>query len=180
MKIYTRTGDTGRTGLLDGSRVEKDHPRVCAGGSIDELSAVLGVAGALANDAAFEELLAEIQRHLFALGSRLADPSRVVVSGKGKVSLTGDHVRRLEEVIDELESELPPLKSFLLPGGCPAGALCHLARTVCRRAERALVGLAREQSLEPVVLEYVNRLSDLLFVLARQQNHAAGREELSW
>ena len=180
MKIYTRTGDSGQTGLLDGSRVEKDHPRVAAYGGIDELSAVLGVACAVSDDAAFKRLLGDVQRDLFALGSLLADPSGRVVAGKAKASLTQDDVQRLERVIDSLESELPPLTTFLLAGGSPAGSLCHLARTVCRRAERALVGLAREQEVDRVALEYVNRLSDLLFVVARHQNQAAGEMEQPW
>ena len=179
MKIYTRTGDAGETALLGGARVSKDHLRVAAYGDVDELNALLGVV--LAEGAGEDaELLRAIQRDLFALGARLADPTSAVVARREKAGLDEEHVARLERAIDEREAALPALDAFILPGGSPAGALLHLARTVCRRAERAMVSLHHAQPLEPVLLAYVNRLSDLLFVLARCANHRLGQPEERW
>ena len=180
MRIYTRTGDSGETGLLNGSRVPKDDPRVEASGAIDELSAVVGLAVAHVADAASGDVLRSIQRDLFALGARLADPADRMEVRAEKAQLTRDHVARLEQWIDESEAELPPLGSFLLPGGGPGAATLHLARAVCRRAERAIVSLDRERGVGPLVLEYVNRLSDLLFVLARRESFRAGGRETTW
>lgn len=180
MKIYTRTGDAGETALLGGPRVGKDDPRVWAYGDLDELGAVLGLVLAedLADDLA--SLLAQVQRDLFAIGAHVADPSGRVAARQEKSLLDAALVRRLEEAIDAHQAGLPPLRSFVLPGGGRAGALLHLARTVCRRAERRLVALARVGPLDPLVLEYVNRLSDLLFVLARHENRRRGRSEATW
>jgi cob(I)alamin adenosyltransferase len=180
MKIYTKTGDKGETGLFDGTRVPKDATRVDAYGAVDELNAVLGAALAFLGDAGIAETLREVQRDLFAVGARLADP-RLGREGKSeKDRFESDRVVRLEQIIDRFEAELPPLRRFILPGGSPAGAFLHLARTVCRRAERRIVTLARETEISPVVITYMNRLSDLLFVLARAANHRAGAEEMPW
>jgi cob(I)alamin adenosyltransferase len=179
MKIYTRGGDLGETGLLDGSRVPKDHARVAAYGDVDELNAAVGVARAPA-DPELAELLHAIQKDLFAVGARLADPTRRVAGAKAKAAVDDEHVRRLEEAIDARESVLPPLRAFVLPGGPPLAAFLHVARTACRRAERSLVALGRVEPLEPATLAYVNRLSDLLFVLARHVTVSAGTAEERW
>ncbi len=189
MKIYTKTGDGGQTGLVDGSRVAKDDPRVAAYGDVDELNSVLGLLRARPAetvgrtepaDSALDELLDQIQRDLFAMGAQLADPRARERPRQAKAELNATQVQRLEQAIDAREAELPALRAFILPGGSPSGALLHLARTVCRRAERALVALEREQPLEPQLLVYLNRLSDLLFVLARHVNQQAGQPEHTW
>lgn len=180
MKIYTRTGDAGETGLVDGSRVFKDDLRVAAYGDVDELNAVLGVVRAHARDAALEALLLGIQRDLFALGAQLADPSEQVAARKAKAAVAPGRVEELEAAIDAREADLPALRAFVLPGGAPLGAFLHLARTVCRRAERTIVALDRRQRLDPRIEAYVNRLSDLLFVLARHANQAAGHPDDTW
>lgn len=179
MKIYTRTGDAGETALFDGRRVPKCDLRVDAYGEVDELNAVLGVALSEPLDADLADLLRSIQRDLFALGGRLADPSRKIAPRVEKVLLSTADVARLETAIDRFESELPPLRRFILPGGTRAGAMLHVARTVCRRAERRIV-LIGSDALEPELLAYVNRLSDLLFVLARVVNQRAGLPEAEW
>jgi cob(I)alamin adenosyltransferase len=180
VKIYTRTGDLGQTGLIGGTRVPKDHPRVAAYGDVDELNAALGLARSHTHDPALATLLAEIQRDLFALGAQLADPTAKVGTKKAKAAITAERIERLEEAIDARESELPPLTHFILPGGAPLGASLHLARTTCRRAERAIVALARDETVDPRVIAYVNRLADLLFVLARFENQRAGEPEDRW
>ena len=180
MKIYTRGGDDGGTGLSDGSRVRKDDLRVAAYGEVDELNAVLGQVRAQAGAGELGPLLADVQRDLFAIGAQLADPGATVAGRKPKAAVTGEHVRRLEAAIDAREPGLPPLRAFILPGGSPLGALLHVARTVCRRAERAVVALAAAHPVEATLLAYVNRLSDLLFVLARHENHARGVSEDVW
>ena len=180
MKIYTRTGDGGATALFGGTRVSKDDPRVAAYGDVDELNACLGVvgsAGELSSDVS--ELLQQLQKDLFAIGARLADPADKIADRVTKVAVTDADVQRLENWIDRLEAELPALRRFILPGGSRAGALLHLARTVCRRAERSVVALGAG-NVEPQVLAYVNRLSDLLFVMARAVNHRAGQPEVEW
>lgn len=179
MKIYTRTGDSGETGLFDGRRVLKSDLRVDAYGEIDELNAALGLVLTEPLDADIADMVRAIQRDLFAVGGRLADPSHRIAERVGKAVLGRDATSRLEEWIDGFESELVPLRRFILPGGSRAGALLHLARTVCRRAERRIVLIGRE-SLEPELLAYVNRLSDLLFVAARVVNHRAGVPEIEW
>lgn len=179
MKIYTKTGDDGTTGLLGGTRVPKDHLRVAAYGDVDELNALVGVAKAQANGS-LARLLGHIQRDLFALGAQLADPTAKVASRRAKATVGAGQTRRLERAIDKAEADLPALTSFILPGGTPLGAHLHLARTVCRRAERAIVTLNRDTPLDPRLLVYANRLSDLLFVLARAANHAAGLREDRW
>ena len=178
MKIYTRTGDAGETSLFGGTRVGKDDPRVAAYGDVDELNAHLGVARAYAPDAEIDAELVRLQRDLFALGAQLADPTAQVASRASKVVLTDADIKRLEQIIDRLEAELPPLKNFILAGGSPCGAALHVARAVCRRAERSMVALA--PPVDPLLLTYINRLSDLLFVLARSVNHRAGAAETMW
>jgi cob(I)alamin adenosyltransferase len=180
MKIYTKTGDQGETGLIGGARVAKDHPRVAAYGDVDELNASIGVALALAHGSALGELLLEIQRDLFALGAQLADPTAKIGEQKAKAIVDQPRVQRLEAAIDERAATLPPLTAFILPGGSPVGAELHLARTVCRRAERSAIALARSEPVDPIAIVYLNRLSDLLFVLARQANQAAGLGEEKW
>ncbi len=185
MKIYTKTGDAGQTGLSDGSRVPKDDIRVAAYGDVDELNAYLGLLRARRSEEAsaddtLDALLDQIQRDLFAMGARLADPRPNSAARQAKAALDATHVQRLERAIDEREAELPALRAFILPGGARSGALLHVARTVCRRAERAVVTLAREQDVEPWSIVYLNRLSDLLFVLARHANQRAGRPESTW
>ena len=180
MKIYTRTGDAGGTALYGGTRVSKHDPRVAAYGDIDELNACLGVVRShseLPGDVS--ELLEQVQKDLFAIGARLADPAERIASRVTKAAVTGGDVQRLEEAIDRFEAGLPPLRRFILPGGNRAGAQLHLARTVCRRAERSIVSLGVED-IDRELLAYVNRLSDLLFVAARSVNHRAGQPEVEW
>jgi cob(I)alamin adenosyltransferase len=179
VKIYTKTGDLGETSLLGGMRVPKDHLRVAAYGDVDETNAALGAVRALAEEP-LERLLLAIQKDLFAIGAQLADPTHKVAAKRTKAAVTAAHVRRLEKAIDGREAKLPPLRSFVLPGGTPAAALLHQARTVCRRAERSVVTLAREADVDPRIIVYLNRLSDLLFVLARVENHRAGFAEDRW
>jgi cob(I)alamin adenosyltransferase len=179
VKIYTRTGDAGETALFDGTRVLKSHGRVSAYGDVDELGAWLGLVRAGGIDGEAGAMLERIQRDLFAIGARLADPAHRIAERVAKTAVTGGDVSRLEGWIDALESDLPPLRRFVLAGGTPAGAALHVARTICRRAERAIVALGRD-ALEPELLIYVNRLSDLLFVMARAVNHRAGAAEQEW
>ena len=168
MRIYTKTGDLGETSLLGGTRVPKDHLRVAAYGDVDETNAGLGAVRALAQEP-LERLLFSIQKDLFAIGAQLADPSHKVAAKRAKAAVTAAHVRRLEGAIDAREEKLPPLRSFVLPGGTPTAALLHQARTVCRRAERSVVTLAREADVDPRIIVYLNRLSDLLWTMARWQ-----------
>ena len=179
MKIYTRTGDTGETGLFDGTRVRKSDPRIEAFGHVDELNAMLGLALASGTDAALGQQLLQLQHDLFALGARLADPNARIAGRVRKAALGPDDVHRLEAWIDQAEEELQPLRRFILPGGTPAGAALHVARTICRRAERYIVSLG-DGAVEPDLLAYVNRLSDLLFVLARLANARAGVADMEW
>lgn len=179
MKIYTRTGDRGETGLFDGTRVPKSDARVDAYGEVDELNALVGVVRAGRPDADIDEALGRLQRDLFALGARLADPAERIADRVKKASLTAEDVTQLETWIDRFEADLPPLRRFILPGGSAPGATLHLARTVCRRAERRIVGLGPD-AVDPVLVAYVNRLSDLLFVMARLVNKRAGVPESEW
>jgi len=179
MKIYTKTGDEGETGLFGGPRVAKDAPRIEAYGAVDELNAVVGVVRAESLPAEIDTLLAQIQHDLFTVGAELATPDPVK---HGTRVIGPTHYTRLEQAIDRFEETLPPLRNFILPGGTSGAALLHLARTVCRRAERRLITL-RANSGELVSGElviYLNRLSDLLFVLARATNQAAGRDDVAW
>ncbi|MGH7361712.1 MAG: cob(I)yrinic acid a,c-diamide adenosyltransferase [Candidatus Methylomirabilales bacterium] len=180
MKIYTRTGDKGETGLFDGTRVSKADPRVEAYGAVDETNALLGVAAASTTDAELRGILHDLQRDLFAVGAQLADPKWGVKPRKEKTRLTEGRVTELETLIDRAEAELPALKRFILPGGSQVGAVLHLARTVCRRAERRMVALTATAAVAPLLITYVNRLSDLLFVLARLASRRDGCEEIPW
>jgi cob(I)alamin adenosyltransferase len=179
VKIYTKTGDEGVTGLLGSRRVPKDDIRIEAYGTVDELNAVLGLARAQGLDPAADGLAAQLQDELFAVGSALADPDP---NGKFHHAIREEHAARLEGLIDALEAELPPLTSFILPGGTLPAAQLHLARTVCRRAERLVVKLARQPgSVVPsALIVYLNRLSDLLFVMARVVNHRAKVPDTPW
>ena len=179
MKIYTRTGDSGETSFFDNTRVSKADPRVDAYGEVDELNACLGAVRAAGVGEELALALEAIQQDLFALGSRLADPSARIASRVTKATITPEAVERLERLIDRLEAEAPPLRKFILPGGSPAGASLHLSRTVCRRAERRVVALGAG-AVEPILIVYLNRLSDLLFVMARAVNHRAGVPEVEW
>ena len=179
MKIYTRTGDSGETGLFDGTRVSKSHPRVSTCGEVDELGACLGAARAIGVHEDLARMVEQIQRDLFAIGARLADPAHRIAGRVTKAAVGAQEVTRLEEWIDILEEELPPLRRFILAGGSQAGAALHLARAICRRAERAMVALGPD-ALEPDLLAYMNRLSDLLFVMARSANRRVGVSELEW
>jgi len=179
VKIYTKTGDEGQTSLFDKTRVSKADARVDAYGEVDELNACLGAVRAAGLDADLSSAVETIQQELFAVGARLADPSVRIAGRVVKAAVTAAQVERLEQLIDRLEDELPPLRRFILPGGSPAGALLHLARTVCRRAERRVVGLGGGH-VEAIVTVYLNRLSDLLFVMARAANHRAQVAEIEW
>ena len=181
MRIYTRTGDAGETGLFGGGRVPKDHARVQSYGDVDELNSAIGLVRATAPERFSDPLLESIQRDLFALGGHLAtpDPERVR-QALAKASLTDDRVAVLERSIDEAEDQLPPLEAFVLPAGTPKAAVLHLARTVCRRAERSVVRLSHEAEVPELFVTYLNRLSDLLFTLARLANHQAGVRDVRW
>jgi len=177
MKIYTRTGDGGATTLFDGTRIAKSDLRVEAYGEVDEANATIGAARAEGLPPDIDELLDHVQRELFALGSRLADPAARIADRVTKIALGPEDVTRLETWIDKYEQELPLLRRFILPGGTRAAAALHLARTVCRRAERRMVALV---AVEVEYLAYMNRLSDLLFVLTRVVNKRAGVAEVEW
>ncbi len=179
MKIYTKTGDDGTTGLLGPGRVPKDSTRIDAYGTVDELNACLGVARALGLDPEADALVGRIQDDLFAVGASLADPDP---RGRFASSVSREKVLELEHAIDSMEDELPPLSQFILPGGSPGAAQLHLARTVCRRSEREVVRLMHRPGdyVAPEILPYLNRLSDLLFVLARAVNHRAGVADVPW
>lgn len=181
MKIYTRTGDEGDTGLFGGGRVAKDHPRVAAYGDVDELNSSIGVARAATPSELFDELLASIQRDLFSIGGHLAtpDPARVA-KALARADLSADRIALFEHTMDEAEGELPPLRAFVLPAGTPKAAALHLARTICRRAERAVVHLGHDTEVPELFLIYLNRLSDLLFTLARVANHRGGGGDVTW
>jgi cob(I)alamin adenosyltransferase len=177
--IYTKTGDGGETSLLGGTRVPKDQLRVAAYGDVDEANAALGAVRTHAQDE-LGALLVSIQKQMFAIGAQLADPDHDVASQRAKAAVTQAHVHALEAAIDARDATLPPLHAFVLPGGTPTAALLHQARTVCRRAERSVVTLAREAGIDPLIVAYLNRLSDLLFVLARSENQRAGVGEDLW
>jgi len=179
VKIYTKTGDEGTTGLLGSRRVPKDDVRIAAYGTIDELNAVLGLARAQGLDSAADGLVAQLQDELFAVGSALADASP---HGKFHNAIAVEHAEHLERTIDTMEGELTPLTQFILPGGTVSAAQLHLARTVCRRAERLVVKLSRQpgEDVPSALIVYLNRLSDLLFVLARVVNRRAGVGDTFW
>jgi cob(I)alamin adenosyltransferase len=177
MKIYTKTGDSGETGLFHGPRAAKDDPRIEALGTVDELCSVMGLARASQVPVPIGRLLEAIQQQLFALGAELATPDAALHG----TQLTAEaHIQELEAAIDDYQGRLPPLTAFILPGGAPAAAALHLARAVCRRAERRVVSLGRDVCLSPYLVPYLNRLGDLLFVLARATNAAANKEDTPW
>ena len=183
MKIYTKTGDGGETGLFGGGRIPKDSLRVAAYGEVDELNAALGLVRALEPQEFADALLQRIQRDLFTIGAELAtpDPDKLHKAlSRASAAIGESDIAALEDAIDGHQSRLEPLKNFILPGGAPKAAALHLARTVCRRAERAVVALSRHDQISPAILRYLNRLSDLLFVLARAANAHAGRPDVKW
>lgn len=181
MKIYTRTGDLGDTGLFGGGRVPKDHPRVAAYGDVDELNAAIGVARAAEPMPRVDEVLVPIQRDLFAIGALLATPDREKMEKHlEKAQVNDARITELERAIDSCEGELEELRSFILPGGTQKAAALHVTRTVCRRAERAVIRLQRDEKIPEVVVVYLNRLSDLLFMLARVVNRRSGAGEVTW
>ncbi len=171
-RIYTRTGDGGTTGLADGSRVAKDAPRIEAIGDVDELNSTLGVLLGETLPESTRAMLVAVQHDLFDLGGELSIPGHAIISDA--------HIARLERELDAANAPLPPLKEFVLPGGCRAAAAAHVARAVCRRAERRLVTLARAETVPAPLLRYLNRLSDLLFVTARALNRHAGEGDVLW
>ncbi len=179
MKIYTKTGDAGTTGLFGGPRVAKDAPRICAYGSIDELNAVLGIARSVGLPVEQDDLLRDVQACLFSIGAELATPE----PDKHGLKWEGDaEVAKLEQWIDKVDPTLSPLRNFVLPGGSSGASHLHLARTVCRRAERGVVTLQNDRGVSDVshIIIYLNRLSDMLFVMARQANHLAGVPDVPW
>lgn len=176
MKLYTKGGDDGTTGLFGGPRVLKNDLRVTAYGEVDELNAALGVALTLSTHDAFTLPLRHIQSDLFIVGGELA----TAVGQTPLVTVTAAHAARLEPWIDQACDAVPPLQNFILPGGTPLSASLHLARTICRRAERAVVALTRHESINPAIVVYLNRLSDFLFALARLVNHQAGVKDIEW
>lgn len=179
MRIYTKTGDSGETSLFDNTRVPKSDARVDAYGEVDELNAMLGTVCASGIDVDLNTEIEGIQKELFAIGARLADPRSRIAERVTKAVVSQQDIERLERLIDTLEREVPPLRRFILPGGSTSGALLHQARTVCRRVERRVVALGKD-AVEPRVIVYLNRLSDLLFVMARAANHRAGVPEVEW
>ncbi|HUO42078.1 MAG TPA: cob(I)yrinic acid a,c-diamide adenosyltransferase [Methylomirabilota bacterium] len=175
-RIYTRTGDKGETGLFGGVRVPKDSTRVEAYGSVDETNSALGLVRSVLSDPEIDLVLQELQKDLFAAGADLANAQK----GKEMSRITAERVSELERIIDRFESELPPLRAFILPGGCRTGASLHFARAVARRAERRIVTLSRKEEIDEQLIPFINRLSDLLFVLARVVNHREKRIEVEW
>lgn len=181
MKIYTRRGDAGETALFGGGRVPKNDRRVDAYGEVDELNAAIGAAGAAEPSEFEQKLLESVQRDLFAVGAQLASPKpEAVARALEKAVLPPQRIGELEAAIDRIEAELTPLTAFVLPGGTMKAALLHAARTVCRRAERSVVTLGQGETVPPVILEYLNRLSDLLFVVARLANARAHQPDRTW
>jgi cob(I)alamin adenosyltransferase len=182
MKIYTRTGDAGDTALFGGGRVSKDHHRVAAYGTVDELNACVGWAVATVADADIRERLAQVQHDLFAVGAILASapPQEDRPRPKGLPDVPVGRIAEMEAWMDRAAAELPPLRAFILPGGSQGAAALHLARTVCRRAERSVVHLATLEPVEEGLVVYLNRLSDLLFTFARLENHRAGAGDVEW
>ena len=181
MKIYTKTGDAGSTGLFGGGRVPKDDVRVEAYGDVDELNAVIGMARSAEPLPRVDEVLVPIQRDLFAIGALLATPDREKMAQHlEKARIDEARIGELEHAIDDGEAELEPLRSFILPGGTPKAAALHVARTVCRRAERHVVRLQHDVELPALAVIYLNRLSDLLFTLARVASRRAGAGEVTW
>ncbi|HKN57999.1 MAG TPA: cob(I)yrinic acid a,c-diamide adenosyltransferase [Gemmatimonadaceae bacterium] len=181
MKIYTKTGDSGDTGLFGGGRVPKDDPRVEAYGDVDELNATLGMASAVEPMPRIDEVLVPVQRDLFSIGALLATPDLDKMHNHlVKANIDERRIKDLEHAIDDCDKELEPLKAFVIPGGSRKGAVLHVARTVCRRAERRVVRLQHDVEIPSLVVIYLNRLSDLLFMLARVANVRTGAGEVTW
>ena len=181
MKIYTKTGDSGDTGLFGGGRVPKDDPRVEAYGDVDELNATLGMARAVEPMPRIDEVLIPVQRDLFSIGALLATPDLDKMHNHlVKANIDERRIKDLEHAIDDCDKELEPLKAFVIPGGSRKGAVLHVARTVCRRAERRVVRLQHDVEIPSLVVIYLNRLSDLLFMLARVANVRTGAGEVTW
>jgi cob(I)alamin adenosyltransferase len=180
-KIYTKTGDDGRTALFGGGRVLKDHARVEAYGDVDELNACIGMARSIDLMPRVDEILAPVQVDLFAIGALLATPHPEKHKEQlEKARLSDQRIAQLEQAIDDCDAELAPLKAFILPGGTAKAAALHVARTVCRRAERAIIRMQHSDDVPQIVIVYLNRLSDLLFMLARVANRRAGAAEVLW
>lgn len=180
MKIYTKTGDQGETGLLGGERVSKGSLQVEAYGTVDELSAFLGLSRAQNVNSDLEKVLQKIQHHLFGIGAELSQSEQYRPKEQHFTPISSKEVEDLEQWIDSFEKELVPLQNFILPGGTPLSAALHLGRCVCRRAERVVVNLGESKNIPSEMVIYLNRLSDLLFVMARVANHRAGVEDLKW
>ncbi len=178
MKIYTKGGDKGSTSLLGGTRVSKAHVRIHAYGTVDELNAHLGMLGDFNTNSNRQKFIREIQALLFTIGSNLAaDPDKNTMS---LPQITAPHIEQLEQAMDQMDSELPELKSFVLPGGHPQLSHCHIARCVCRRAERMVIELDQLSPVDPLIIKFLNRLSDYLFVLSRKMALELGVEEIPW
>lgn len=180
MKIYTKTGDAGDTGLYRGGRVPKDAPRINAYGTVDELNSQIGWVRTLALDSETDALLGRVQNDLFVIGADLSTPPEAVNEGDVVMRLPAEAQHYLEESIDRIEAVLTPLRQFIIPGGSSEAAGLHVARSICRRAEREVVALGRRETVNPAVVVYLNRLSDCLFMLARDQNHRQGRDDIPW
>ncbi len=178
MKIYTKFGDSGETALYGGTRISKDALQIEALGTVDELNAYIGYASTMIDDNEVSDILVRIQNHLFSLGADLATPTSHTQSSQ--IRITSDFTTEMENVIDMLSDELPPLTNFILPGGGDAGSVLHIARAVCRRSERCVVRLTQETDVNPEIIRCLNRLSDLLFVLARVVNHRSQMTEQIW
>ncbi len=176
-RIYTRTGDKGDTGLFGGVRIPKDALRVEAYGNIDELNSVLGLARAFLKDKELDALLGELQKDLFVAGADLASANE---GGREVPRIGKEKIVEMEKMMDKFEEELPPLKAFILPGGGQAGSILHFARTVARRAERRIVTLSKAEKINDQMIPYINRLSDLLFVVARVASRREGKSEVEW
>ena len=178
MKIYTKTGDFGNTSLFGGKRVDKDNQRIEAYGTLDELNSVIGLILVEKVNEKTRKILTILQQSLFVIGSELATPSDV--QSKAIRPLTNEEIKLLENYIDEIDADLPPLKNFIIPGGTKAASLLHFARTVCRRAERRIVEIDKSENISKNIIAYMNRLSDLLFVIARFENHVTSTPETEW
>ena len=178
MKIYTKFGDAGETALYGGTRISKDALQIEALGTVDELNAYIGYASTMIDDTEVSDILVRIQNHLFSLGADLATPSTHTQSSQ--IRITSDFTTEMEEIIDMLSDELPPLTNFILPGGGEAGSVLHITRAVCRRSERCVVRLTQETDVNSEIIRCLNRLSDMLFVLARVVNHRSQMTEQIW